>query len=186
MDNCNIIQFYNIQVRGFFFSLLWCRNTGNHPQEDLVRFGYRTGRTSKNILQSCCCLATWKLHFDEIPHQNKTVIQVSRQLTWPNIGPTPAIWKKSHWMVSHLRRGSCDRNFPVFWARYRRIAPLSKTVSGFPSAKIFPTKMYQNWYCVKMECTQQPLTKQVMRRKMSMTKRIVSKYQKAHLDHQDP
>ncbi len=27
-----------------FFSLLWCSHTANHPQEDLARIGYKTGR----------------------------------------------------------------------------------------------------------------------------------------------
>jgi len=33
---------------GFLFSILWCCQTGDHPQEDLAKFGYRSGMKVKN------------------------------------------------------------------------------------------------------------------------------------------
>jgi hypothetical protein len=32
---------------GFFFSILWYCQTGDHPQEDLAKFGYRSGMKVK-------------------------------------------------------------------------------------------------------------------------------------------
>jgi hypothetical protein len=35
---------------GLLFSILWCCQTGDHPQEDLAKFGYRSGmKVKKNI-----------------------------------------------------------------------------------------------------------------------------------------
>ncbi len=30
--------------QGFWFSIVWCSHNGNHPQEDLAKFGYRSQR----------------------------------------------------------------------------------------------------------------------------------------------
>ncbi len=32
---------------GFFFSILWCNNTGNHPQEEFAKCGYKSERKVK-------------------------------------------------------------------------------------------------------------------------------------------
>jgi hypothetical protein len=38
---------------GFLFSILWCCQTGDHPQEDLDKFGYRSGMKVKKQVRIC-------------------------------------------------------------------------------------------------------------------------------------
>ncbi len=45
-------------VRTFFFQILWCCHTGNHPW-DLDLFGCRRAIHVKKLLQSFYILATW-------------------------------------------------------------------------------------------------------------------------------
>jgi hypothetical protein len=34
----------------FSFLLLWCSHIGNHPEEDLTKFGYKIGRIVKSFV----------------------------------------------------------------------------------------------------------------------------------------
>jgi hypothetical protein len=41
----------------FFFSILWGRQSSNHPQKDLAKFGYKLERKVEKFRKSCYILA---------------------------------------------------------------------------------------------------------------------------------
>jgi hypothetical protein len=44
--------------QGFFLSISWCSHSGDHPQEELAKFGYKTERKIGKLWESCYILAT--------------------------------------------------------------------------------------------------------------------------------
>ncbi len=58
-----LTQIFLIRLGGpFFFSILWCRQTGDHPQEDLAKFGYIPNMKVENFKKPSYILAAyWKL-----------------------------------------------------------------------------------------------------------------------------
>jgi hypothetical protein len=47
-----------LSARVLFPPILWCSQTGDHPQEDLAKFGHIPHVKVEN-LRSVCILATW-------------------------------------------------------------------------------------------------------------------------------
>jgi hypothetical protein len=44
------MEFEGISISWFFSAHLWCSHIGNHPHEDLGKFGYWTGGTVKTFV----------------------------------------------------------------------------------------------------------------------------------------
>ncbi len=46
----------------FFGSILWCSQSGDHPKEDLAKFGYYVNMTVKKIILLYFWLPTWTMY----------------------------------------------------------------------------------------------------------------------------
>jgi hypothetical protein len=57
----------------FFFPTLWCSHTGDHPQEKLAKFGYKSEKKVKKNKESCYDLVTCSYCLSMIISEKKSL-----------------------------------------------------------------------------------------------------------------